>query len=122
MSGDVEYRKQLSRDKFRQFMAQQAPAVVVMGACGSANYWARQLARLGHEVRLIAPHYVRPFVKRQRNDATDAEAIVIAAQRPEMRFVAPKSEEQQGRAMMFRTRIRARRAGSSSPDRPAGAG
>lgn len=106
MSGEVEYRKQLSRDKFRKFMAQQAPAVVVMEACGSANYWARELARLGHEVRLIAPHYVRPFVKRQKNDATDAEAIVIAAQRPEMRFVVPKSEEQQGRAMMFRTRTR----------------
>ncbi|HPB23974.1 MAG TPA: IS110 family transposase [Novosphingobium sp.] len=106
MTGEVEYRKQLSREKFRRFMAEQPPALVVMEACGSANYWARELSRVGHTVKLIAPHYVRPFVKRQKNDAADAEAIVIAAQRPEMRFVAAKSEDQQGRAMLFRTRTR----------------
>ena len=61
---------------------------------------------LGHEVKLIAPHYVKPFVKRQENDAADAEAIVIAAQRPEMRFVEPKTAEQQGRAILFRARER----------------
>ena len=61
---------------------------------------------LGHEVKLIAPQYVRPFVKRQKNDAADAEAIVIAAQRPEMRFVAPKTEDQQARAALFRSRER----------------
>ena len=86
MTGEVEYRKQLSREKFRRFMAEQPPALVVMEACGSANYWARELSRVGHTVKLIAPHYVRPFVKRQKNDAADAEAIVIAAQRPEMRL------------------------------------
>ncbi|MGY2843163.1 MULTISPECIES: IS110 family transposase [unclassified Bradyrhizobium] len=64
------------------------------------------MVKLGHEVRLIAPQYVKPFVKRQKNDAADAEAIVIAAQRPEMRFVEPKSEEQQARAMLFRSRQR----------------
>jgi len=62
--------------------------------------------RLGHDVKLVAPQYVRPFVKRQKNDAADAEAIVIAAQRPEMRFVEPKTEEQQARAVVFRTRER----------------
>lgn len=67
---------------------------------------ARQLADLGHHVKLIAPQYVRPFVKRQKNDAADAEAIVVAAQRPEMRFVAPKSQDQQARAVLFRSRDR----------------
>ena len=66
------------------------------------NYWARELVELGHEVKLIAPQYVRPFVKRRKNDAADAEAIVIAAQRPEMRFVEPKSEWQQAKAVLFR--------------------
>jgi len=64
------------------------------------------MIKLGHEVRLIAPQYVKPFVKRQKNDAADAEAIVIAAQRPEMRFVEPKSSEQQGKAVLFRNRER----------------
>jgi len=77
-----------------------------MEACGGANYWARELVELGHEVKLIAPQYVRPFVKRQKNDAADAEAIVIAAQRPEMRFVKPKSEWQQAKAVLFRARER----------------
>ncbi|WP_198527032.1 IS110 family transposase [Sphingomonas sp. Ant20] len=106
MSGQPMYRKKLSRQGFAEFMAKQAPAVVVMEACGSAHYWAREISRLGHKVRLIAPHYVKPFVKRQKNDAADAEAIVIAAQRPEMRFVEPKSEEQQSRAILFRGRER----------------
>ena len=77
-----------------------------MEACSSAHYWAREMAKLGHEVKLIAPQYVKPFVKRQKNDSVDAEAIVIAAQRPEMRFVDPKSEEQQARAVLFRARAR----------------
>lgn len=106
MQGELLFRRKLSRQSFRAFMAEQAPAVVVLEACGSAHYWARELARLGHEVRLIAPQYVKPFVKRQKNDAADAEAIVIAAQRPEMRFVEAKSPEQQGRAMLFRSRQR----------------
>lgn len=85
-------------------MAAQAPAVVVMEACGGAHHWARELAGLGHEVKLIAPIYVKPFLKRQKNDAADAEAIVEAAQRPEMRFVETKSAEQQARALLFRAR------------------
>ncbi len=85
MTGQVRFRRKLSRQQFRNFMAEQPPALVIMEACGSAHYWAREMASLGHEVKLIAPQYVRPFVKRQKNDAADAEAIVIAAQRPEMR-------------------------------------
>nr|CAV30824.1 Transposase, IS116/IS110/IS902 family [Magnetovibrio blakemorei] len=106
MTGEVLFRKKLSRHGFYKFMANYPPAVVVMEACGSAHYWAREMIRLGHEVKLIAPQYVKPFVKRQKNDAADAEAIVIAAQRPEMRFVEPKSAEQQGRAILFRARER----------------
>ncbi len=99
MTGELKFRKKLSRLCFGKFMTEQSPAVVVMEACGSAHYWAREMIRLGHEVKLIAPHYVKPFVKRQKNDAADAEAIVIAAQRPEMRFVDPKSAEQQSHAI-----------------------
>ena len=106
MTGQLKFRKKLTRFQFRQFMAEHAPAVVVMEACGSASYWAREISRLGHSVKLIAPQYVRPFVKRQKNDMADAEAIVIAAQRPEMRFVEPKTEEQQARAALFRARER----------------
>lgn len=87
-------------------MAQQPPALVVMEACGSAHYWAREMIRFGHEVKLIAPHYVKPFLKRQKNDATDAEAIVEAASRPAMRFVEPKSADQQSLAILFRARER----------------
>jgi transposase len=104
MSGPLKFRKKLTRLRFRKFMAEQPSAVVVMEACGGAHYWAREMIKFGHEVRLIAPQYVKPFVKRQKNDAADAEAIVIAAQRPEMRFVEPRSEEQQARAVLFRSR------------------
>ncbi|WP_019091395.1 IS110 family transposase, partial [Komagataeibacter europaeus] len=94
-AGEVMFRKKLRRQQFMQFMATQPPALVVLEACGSAHYWARELAGAGHEVRLIAPQYVKPFVKRQKNDAADAEAIVIAARQPEMRFVEPRTEAQQ---------------------------
>lgn len=77
-----------------------------MEACGSAHHWARELIKLGHQVKLIAPQYVRPFVKRQKNDATDAEAIVTAARQPDMRFVEPKTPAQQARAVLFRARER----------------
>lgn len=98
------FRKKLSRAAFLKFMKEQPPVTVVMEACGSAHYWARVLAGCGHVVKLMAAQYVRPFVKRQKNDAAYAEAIVIAAQRPEMRFVEPKTVEQQSRAMLFRAR------------------
>jgi transposase len=106
MTGQPKFCKKLSRSGFAKFMGQHTPSVVVMEACGSAHYWAREMVRFGHEVKLIAPQYVKPFVKRQKNDAADAEAIVIAAQRPEMRFVEPKSAEQQSRAVLFRGRER----------------
>ena len=63
MTGQVRFRRKLSRQQFRNFMAEQPPALVIMEACGSAHYWAREMASLGHEVKLIAPQYVRPFVK-----------------------------------------------------------
>ncbi|ASM75234.1 transposase IS116/IS110/IS902 family protein (plasmid) [Pseudosulfitobacter pseudonitzschiae] len=104
MAGVVKFRKKLTRSQFHKFMVEQPATIVVMEACGSAHFWAREMVNLGHKVKLIAPQYVRPFVKRQKNDAADAEAIVIAAQRPEMRFVEQKSERQQARAMLFRAR------------------
>ncbi len=102
--GSVAFRKTLSRGKLFGFVASQPRCVVAMEACASAHHWGREIAKLGHEVRLIAPIYVKPFVKRQKNDAADAEAICEAALRPTMRFVAVKGEEQQARAMLFRTR------------------
>lgn len=106
MAGEVKFRKKLSREQFQAFMASQPAALVVFEACGTASYWAREMEALGHEVKLIAPQYVRPFVKRQKNDAADAEAIVIAARQPEMRFVAPKTVDQQAKAVLFRERER----------------
>ncbi len=106
MTEQVKFRKKLSRPQFSKFMADHPPCVVVLESCGGAHYRARELVRLGHEVKLIPPQYVKPFVKRQKNDAADAEAILIAALRPEMRFVEPKTEEQQARAVLFRARER----------------
>ena len=105
-AGDTLFRKKLTRDQFYQFMAQVPACIVVFEACGSANYWARQMESLGHEAKLIPPQYVRPFVKRQKNDAADAEAIATAARQPEMRFVGPKSEKQQSQVVVFRARER----------------
>jgi len=73
--GSVVFRKKLSRAQSARFMAEQSPCLVAMEACASAHHWAREMARHGHEVRLIAPHYVKPFIKRQKNDAADAEAL-----------------------------------------------
>ena len=75
-----------------------------MEACAGAHYWGREIASLGHEVRLVPPIHVTPFVKRHKNDAADAEAITEAARRPTMHFVAIKSEAQQAQAMLFHTR------------------
>ena len=103
-SGRAVLRKKLRRDQVLGFFAELPACVVAMEACGGAHFWGRELTRLGHDVRLIPPAYVKPFVKRQKNDAADAEAICEAAQRPTMRFVAVKSEEIQGAAMVFHVR------------------
>lgn len=102
--GGIAIRKKLSRGHVLAFFADLPPCVVAMEACATAHYWAREIGALGHNVRLVPPAYVKPFVKRQKNDAADAEAIAEAASRPTMRFVEPKSPQQQARAMVFRTR------------------
>ena len=102
--GSVAYRKKLSRARLLGFLAVRPRCVVAMEACASAHYWGREITALGHEVKLVPPVYVKPFVKRHKNDAADAEAITEAAQRPTMHFVEIKTEEQQARAMLFRTR------------------
>jgi transposase len=84
-------------------LAQQPRCTVALEACGGAHHWGRELTHLGREVKLIPPAYVKPFLKRHKNDAVDAEAICEAAQRPNMRFVAIKSEEQQASGLVFRT-------------------
>jgi transposase len=102
--GSAVFRRKLSRGQVLAFFTGLPTCVVAMEACATAHYWAREIGKLGHEVRLLPPAYVKPFVKRQKNDAADAEAIVEAASRPSMRFVAPKTESQQARSMIFRTR------------------
>ena len=103
-AGAVVFRKRLRRTSVLQFFAAQAPCGVAMEACASSHYWGRELSRLGHEVLLIPPSYVKPFVKRQKNDAADAEAICEASQRPTMRFVQIRSEAAQAAAVVFRAR------------------
>ena len=102
--GSVVFRMKISRVKLLAFFASVPKCLVAMEACGAAHHWARQIVALGHEVRLIAPIYVKPFVKRNKNDAADAEAIAEAASRRTMRFVAVKSMEKQASGMAFKTR------------------
>ena len=96
--------RKLSRTKVRTFFARLAPCRVGMEACGSAHYWARELAAMGHEVVLMAPAYIKPYVKRGKNDALDAAAICEAMSRPDMRFVPVKSADQQAVLMLHKTR------------------
>jgi transposase len=96
--------KTFTRTRLCEFMANLPACTVAMEACGSAHYWARTFRAYGHEVRLIAPQFVKPFVKSNKNDAVDAEAICEAAQRPTMRFVAVKSVEQQDIQAIHRMR------------------
>jgi len=93
--GTMVFRKQLQRHQMAEFFAKQPPCVVAMEACGGAHHWGRKLIQQGHQVRLIAPQYVKPYVKSQKNDAADAAAICEAASRGHMRFVTLKSEDQQ---------------------------
>ncbi len=103
-SGRAVLRKKLRRDQVLDFFGRLPLCVVAMEACGGAHFWGREITKLSHEVRLIPPVYVKPFVKRQKNDAADAEAICEAALRPTMRFVPVKSQETQGAAMVYRIR------------------
>ena len=103
-AGQVLFRKPISRAKLIGFLAAQSPCIVAMEACSGAYYWAREISKLGHCVRLMAPAYVKPFIKRQKNDGADAEAVYEAVQRPSMRFVPVKTEEQQANAIVFRAR------------------
>jgi transposase len=103
-SGAVMFRKKLRREQVLTFLAGQPRCLVAMEACASSHHWGRAIGELGHEVKLIPPAYVKPFVKRQKNDMADAEAICEAAQRPTMRFVAVKSEAKQAAAVIFRAR------------------
>ena len=97
-------RRKLTRAKVLEFFASQPRCLVVMETCGGAHHWGREIQQLGHEVRLIAPFYVKAFAKRQKSDARDAAAIVEAAQRPTMRFVVVKTKQAQARSMVYRTR------------------
>jgi transposase len=97
-------RKRLRRKQMLEFFAKLAPTKVGMEACGAAHYWARELQALGHQVVLLPPQYVKPYVKRNKNDAADAEAICEAMSRPTMRFVPVKSAEQQALLMLAGTR------------------
>ena len=102
-TGEI-HRKQVRRGKLLEFFVNRALGIVAMEACGSAHYWARELRKLGHEVRLIAAQFVRPFVKTNKTDAADAAAIWETVQRPDMRFVTVKSEEQQSVLALHRMR------------------
>jgi len=102
--GGVVIRQRLPRSRVLAFFAKKAPCLVGIETCGSVHHWARVLSQLGHEVRLIPPSYVKPYVKRQKNDMADAEAICEAVSRPSMRFVPVKSPEQQSVMVLHRTR------------------
>src|SRR5260221_9430216 len=93
-------RKRLSRKQMVAFFAKLPPTVIGMEACGAAHYWARVLGGFGHEVRLIAPQHVKPYIKRNKNDGRDAEGLCEAMSRPTMRFVPVKTAEQQAALML----------------------
>ncbi len=96
--------RKLKRSKMHEFFSQIEPCLVAMEACGTAHYWARELKAMGHEVLLMPPAYTKPYVKRGKNDAVDADAICEAVSRPGMRFVPIKGAEQQATLMLHKTR------------------
>lgn len=103
-AGEVTVRKALRRSQVLPFFTKLPPCLVGIEACGTSHHWARELTRLGHEVRLMPPAYVKPYLKRGKTDANDAEAICEAVTRPTMRFVPVKSPEQQAALALHRTR------------------
>jgi len=103
-SGKAVLKKQLRRQQMAEFFVQLPPCLIGMEACGSAHHWARKLQSMGHTVRLMAPQFVKPYVKTNKNDAADAEAICEAVARPTMRFVPIKNVEQQGVLALHRAR------------------
>jgi len=103
-AGQVAVRKKLRRAEVLRFFEALPPCLVGMEACATAHYWARQISALGHDVRLMPPSYVKAYVRRQKNDAADAEAICEAVTRPTMRFVPVKSAERQGVLVLHRAR------------------
>ena len=107
---NVVLRKTLRREHMATFFTQLTPCLIGIEACGSSHYWARELTRMGHTVRIIPPKYVRPYLKGNKNDANDAEAICEAISRPGMRFVAIKSKSQQTLQAEHRVRARIIRA------------
>jgi transposase len=102
--GNVAIRRQIKRRHLLAFFQKLPRCLIGLEACASAHYWSRELQAIGHSVRLMPPAYVKPYVKRHKNDATDAEAICEAVTRPNMRFVATKTEEQQSCLTLHRTR------------------
>ncbi|MDH3741529.1 MAG: IS110 family transposase [Hyphomicrobiales bacterium] len=102
--GEPVVVRQLKRRQVLAFFAKLRPCLVGMEACATSHYWAREIAKLGHEVRMMPPRYVKPYVKRNKNDAADAEAICEAVTRPTMRFVPIKTPQQQSVLMLHRTR------------------
>ena len=104
-AGDAVLRRQLKRARMLPFFAKLPPCLIGIEACNNSHYWERELSALGHDVKLMPAQYVKPYVKRQKNDAADAEAICEAVTRPTMRFVAVKSPEQQSLMMLHRVRL-----------------
>ena len=104
VAGKVVFKKQLKREQMAEFLVQLPPCLIGMEACGSAHYWARKLKGFGHDVKLMAPQFVKPYVKTNKNDCADAEAICEAVARPNMRFVSIKTLEQQTVLCLHRVR------------------
>lgn len=102
--GSVAFRRKVRRGQLLSVLGSYPPCLVVMEACGGAHYWGREIMALGHAVKLVPPAYVKPYVKRQKTDAADAEAICEAAARPTMRFVAVKSAEKQAAGLAIKVR------------------
>jgi transposase len=102
--GSPAVKRKLTRSKMHRFFSQIEPSFFGMEACGSAHIWARELKAMGHGVLLMPPSYIKPYIKRGKNDAVDAEAICEAMSRPGMRFVSIKSAEQQATLMLHKTR------------------